>query len=144
MQEIDTLIVAAHVVPVMPRGTLVDHAVAIDAGHIIAVLPAAQAQSRFTARSTVHLQRHALIPGLVNLHCHVAMTLMRGFADDLPLQEWLSGHIWPAEARHVNDEFVHDGSLLGLAEMIRGGVTCVPERLRAGRAGLPRQGPRDA
>jgi 5-methylthioadenosine/S-adenosylhomocysteine deaminase len=50
---------------------------------------------------------------------------MRGFADDLPLQEWLSGHIWPAEAKHVSDEFVHDGSLLGMAEMIRAGVTCV-------------------
>jgi 5-methylthioadenosine/S-adenosylhomocysteine deaminase len=61
----------------------------------------------------------------VNLHCHVAMTLMRGFADDMPLQAWLGERIWPAEAKHVNDAFVHDGSLLGMAEMIRGGATCV-------------------
>ncbi len=125
MESIDTLIVAAHVVPVEPRGVLDDHAVAIDAGRIVAVLPAAQALQRFEPRDVVRLDRHVLIPGLVNLHCHAAMTLMRGIADDLPLMAWLQGHIWPAEARHVSDEFVHDGSLLAIAEMLRGGVTCV-------------------
>ena len=59
----------------------------------------------------MRLERHVLIPGLVNLHCHAAMTLMRGIADDLPLMTWLQEHIWPAEAKHVSDEFVHDGSL---------------------------------
>jgi 5-methylthioadenosine/S-adenosylhomocysteine deaminase len=61
----------------------------------------------------------------VNLHCHAAMTLMRGIADDVALMTWLGDHIWPAEAKHVSDEFVHDGSLLAAAEMLRGGVTCV-------------------
>ena len=125
MQQVDTLIRAAHVVPVVPRGALDAHAVAVDKGRIVAVIPQAEAEARFEARRTIELARHALVPGFVNLHCHVAMTLMRGFADDLPLQEWLSGHIWPAEAKHVNEAFVHDGSLLGMAEMIRGGVTCV-------------------
>ena len=125
MRTVDTLIIAAHVLPVCPRTTLADHAVAIESGRIVAVLPAAEAGARFHARRTVRLERHALIPGLVNLHCHVAMTLMRGLADDLPLMEWLSAHIWPAEAKHVSDAFVHDGSLLGMAEMLRGGVTCV-------------------
>lgn len=125
MQSIDTLILAAHVVPIVPRGALARHAVAIDAGRILAVLPEAEAEARFSPRATVRLERHALIPGLVNLHCHAAMTLLRGFADDLPLQEWLSGHIWPAEAKHVDDGFVHDGSLLAMAEMLRSGVTCL-------------------
>ena len=125
MQSIDLLIRAAHVVPVSPRGALADHAVAIDAGRIVAVLPAAEAQARYDARRRVHLDRHALIPGLVNLHCHAAMSLLRGIADDLPLMTWLQEHIWPAEGRHVSDEFVHDGSLLAMAEMLRGGVTCV-------------------
>jgi len=127
MQTVDTLVLAAHVIPVVPRGTLADHAVAIDAGRIVAVLPARDAEARYTARRTVRLPRHALIPGLVNLHCHCAMSLMRGLADDLPLAQWLGEHIWPAEARHVNDEFVHDGSLLAMAEMLRGGVTCVSD-----------------
>jgi len=125
MQTIDTLITAAQVVPVEPRGALADHAVAIDAGRIVALLPSAQARARFEAREVVVLERHALIPGLVNLHCHAAMTLMRGIADDVALMSWLKDHIWPAEAKHVSDEFVHDGSLLAAAEMLRGGATCV-------------------
>src|SRR5688572_7014254 len=125
MQTVDTLVHAAHVIPVEPAGILADHAVAIAAGRIVAVLPSAQARTRFAARSTVELARHVLIPGLVNLHCHSAMTLLRGLADDMPLMTWLSEHVWPAEGRHVNDEFVHDGSLLAMAEMLRGGVTCV-------------------
>src|ERR1700693_439164 len=125
MESIDTLIVAAHVVPVEPRGVLDDHAVAIDAGRGVAVLPSEQALRRFEPRDVVRLERHVLIPGLVNLHCHAAMTLVRGIADDVPLMTWLQEHIWPAEARHVSDAFVHDGSLIAMAEMLRGGVTCV-------------------
>ncbi|MEP7070078.1 MAG: TRZ/ATZ family hydrolase [Usitatibacter sp.] len=125
MQPIETLICAAHVVPVEPRGVLADHAVAIDGGRIVDILPTVQALARYQAREVVRLGRHALIPGLVNLHCHAAMTLMRGIADDVPLMTWLQQHIWPVEAKHVSDEFVHDGSLLAMAEMLRAGVTCV-------------------
>ena len=122
---VDTLICAAQVVPVEPRGVLNDHAVAVDGGRIVAILPTAQALARFEARELVRLDRHVLIPGLVNLHCHAAMSLMRGIADDVPLMTWLKEHVWPAEARHVSDEFVHDGSLIAMAEMLRGGSTCV-------------------
>jgi len=126
MQTIDTLLVASHVIPVSPSpAVLADHAVAIDAGRIVAVVPAAEALARFDAKKVVRLDNHALIPGLVNLHCHAAMTLMRGLADDQPLMKWLQDHIWPAEGKHVGDAFVHDGSLLAMAEMLRGGVTCV-------------------
>jgi 5-methylthioadenosine/S-adenosylhomocysteine deaminase len=124
-KRIDSLICAAHVVPVEPRGVLDDHAVAVDAGRIVAVLPTARALEEFEAREVVRLDTHALIPGLVNLHCHAAMTLMRGVGDDMPLMSWLSDHVWPIEAKHASDEFVHDGSLLAMAEMLRGGVTCV-------------------
>ena len=125
MQDVDKLICAAHVVPVSPRGVLNDHAVAITGGRIVEVLPASLALTRYQAREVVRLERHALIPGLVNLHCLAAMTLMRGLADDRPLMSWLQEHVWPAEAKHVSDEFVHDGSLLAMAEMLRAGVTCV-------------------
>jgi 5-methylthioadenosine/S-adenosylhomocysteine deaminase len=125
MESVDTLICAAHVVPVAPRGALADHAVAIRDGRIVALLPTASALQRFEARSVVRLDRHVLVPGFVNLHCHAAMTLLRGLADDRPLMSWLQDHIWPAEARHVSDAFVHDGSMLAMAEMIRGGITCV-------------------
>lgn len=128
MQTVDLLIDARWVIPVEPPGAvLADHSVAVTAGRIVAVLPQAKAGERFQAREHLHLDRHALIPGLVNLHTHASMTLMRGLADDLPLMTWLKDHIWPAEASHVSHDFVYDGTLLACAEMLRGGVTCFNE-----------------
>src|SRR3977135_4170274 len=128
MQPIDLLISARWVIPVEPAGAVLnDHSVAVSEGRIVAVLPSAAAGERFEAREPLRLDRHALIPGLVNLHTHAAMTLLRGLADDLPLMAWLKDHIWPAESRHVSPEFVYDGTLLACAEMLRGGVTCFNE-----------------
>jgi len=125
MQTIDTLISARWIVTVEPAGqTLEDHAIAIREGRIVEVLPHAAAREKYSAGEHIDLPQHALIPGLINLHTHAAMTLMRGLADDLPLMTWLSGHIWPAESKHVSEEFVFDGSLLACAEMLRAGVTC--------------------
>ena len=126
MKPIDTLVSAAHVVPVEPAGAILeDHAVAIANGRILDVLPRAEAETRYTATHRVRLENHVLMPGLVNLHCHAAMTLMRGLADDVPLMTWLQEHVWPAEGRHVSDEFAHDGCLIAMAEMLRGGITTV-------------------
>jgi 5-methylthioadenosine/S-adenosylhomocysteine deaminase len=128
MEDVDSLISARWVVPVEPAGAaLVDHSVAVRGGRIVAVLPSGEAEKRYSAASTLRLEEHVLIPGLVNLHTHAAMTLMRGLADDLPLMTWLKDHVWPAEAKHVSREFVHDGTLLACAEMLRGGVTCFNE-----------------
>jgi 5-methylthioadenosine/S-adenosylhomocysteine deaminase len=125
MQAVDLLISARWVIPVEPAGAVLDdHCVAVAEGRIVAVLPQAQTAERFQAREHLRLDKHALIPGLVNLHTHAAMTLMRGLADDLPLMAWLQDHIWPAETKHVSPEFVYDGTLLACAEMLRGGVTC--------------------
>ncbi|MFN0302829.1 MAG: TRZ/ATZ family hydrolase [Burkholderiales bacterium] len=122
---IDTLIEARWVVPVAPRGVIHEnHAVAVDAGRIVALLPISAARERFAARETVTLEHSVLIPGLVNAHTHAGMTLMRGIADDVPLMRWLQEHIWPAEARHVSPDFVYDGTLVAAAEMLRGGITC--------------------
>lgn len=124
-EKADLLISARWVVPIEPRGVVLDHhSVAARDGRILAVLPTAGAELRFDAGREVVLDRHVLMPGLVNLHTHAAMALMRGLADDLPLMTWLNDHIWPAEAAHVSPEFVHDGTLLACAEMLMGGVTC--------------------
>ena len=126
MESVDLLIDARWVVPVEPAGTVLDHhSVAVQAGKIHTVLPSIEAAQRFDARERVTLDTHALIPGLVNVHTHAAMTLMRGLADDLPLMTWLTEHIWPAEAKHVSHAFVRDGTLLACAEMLQGGVTCM-------------------
>lgn len=92
---------------------------------ITAMLPADVARRDFPDAQAVHLPEHVLMPGLVNAHTHAAMTLLRGLADDLPLMRWLQEHIWPAEAKHVSREFVHDGTLLAAAEMLRSGITCM-------------------
>ncbi len=126
MESVDLLIDARWVVPVEPAGTVLEHhSIAVQAGKIHAVLPSSEAALRFDARECVKLDSHALIPGLVNVHTHAAMTLMRGLADDLPLMTWLTEHIWPAEAKHVSHAFVRDGTLLACAEMLQGGVTCM-------------------
>jgi 5-methylthioadenosine/S-adenosylhomocysteine deaminase len=91
---------------------------------VVALLPSDQASKAYAAAARVDLPFHVLVPGLINLHTHAAMTLMRGLADDLPLMEWLNQHIWPAEGKHVSPEFVYDGTLLACAEMLCGGVTC--------------------
>jgi 5-methylthioadenosine/S-adenosylhomocysteine deaminase len=128
MENVDSLISARWVVPVEPAGeVLPDHCVAVRAGRIIAVLPSGEAEGRYSAPSKLRLDEHVLLPGLVNLHTHAAMTLMRGLADDLPLMTWLRDHVWPAEAKHVSHAFVHDGTLLACAEMLRGGITCFNE-----------------
>lgn len=125
MEPIDLLIDARWVIPVNPaKRVLEDHSVAVRDGRIVAVLPRTEAHAAYLAAEQLSLPRHALIPGLVNLHTHAAMALMRGFADDLPLTQWLRDRVWPAEARHVSPQFVYDGSLLACAEMLRGGITC--------------------
>ncbi|WP_266169649.1 TRZ/ATZ family hydrolase [Dyella subtropica] len=126
--DIDLLIEARWVVPVEPHGVVLDHhAVAVDKGAIVALMPTAQARAMYAPRERVELGEHVLIPGLINSHTHNPMTLLRGLADDLPLMVWLQQHIWPAEAKVIGPEFVRDGVELAVAEMLRGGTTCANE-----------------
>ena len=141
LRDIDLLIEASWVLPIEPAGALLEnHAVAVDAGRIVDVLPSSDADNRFRAKSRKILDGQMLIPGLVNLHTHAAMSLFRGLADDLHLMDWLSKHIWPAEGRHVSEQFIHDGTLLACAEMLRSGITCFNDMYffpgQAGRAAL--------
>lgn len=127
-QVVDLSIEARWVVPIEPHGTVLeDHAVVVDGDRIVALLPIAQARQAYAPRERVTLTEHALIPGLVNVHTHNPMTLLRGLADDLPLMVWLQQHIWPAEAKVIGPEFVRDGVELAVAEMLRGGTTCANE-----------------
>ncbi|MEO8628238.1 MAG: TRZ/ATZ family hydrolase [Betaproteobacteria bacterium] len=124
-QAVDQIISARWIVPVDPANQVLEcHCVVVRDGLIVDVLPIDRAREQYSANEFVDLSSHALIPGLINLHTHAAMTLMRGLADDLPLMRWLNEHIWPAEAKHVSGEFVYDGTLIACAEMIQGGITC--------------------
>ncbi len=125
MTAADSMLHCRWIAPVEPADTVLQHhSVVVHEGRIIDILPDDRAREKYTARVEHELDRHLLIPGLVNAHTHAAMTLLRGLADDLPLHEWLDEHIWPAESRWVNEEFVHDGTQLAMAEMLRSGTTC--------------------
>ncbi|MBI3172057.1 MAG: TRZ/ATZ family hydrolase, partial [Hydrocarboniphaga effusa] len=125
MQNADLIVVPRWIVPVEPAGVVLEeHALVVSGGRIADLLPAAFARQAYRAKETIELPHHALMPGLVNIHTHAAMSLLRGIADDLPLMEWLQGHIWPAEGAHMSREFCVDGLRLACAEFIRGGITC--------------------
>jgi 5-methylthioadenosine/S-adenosylhomocysteine deaminase len=123
-QSVDLIIDARYIVPVEPAGTLVDHALVVDDGRIVALTPSVSIERDYVPQTRVALPTHVLIPGLVNAHTHAAMVLLRGIADDVPLKRWLEDHIWPREGRHVSPEFVADGTLHAAAEMLKGGITC--------------------
>ena len=103
---------------------LQDHSVIIKEDLIADIRPRQTALQTYPNSESIELPQQALMPGLVNAHTHLAMNLLRGFADDLPLMTWLNDHIWPAESAHIDYRFVEDGSRLAVAELLQGGVTC--------------------
>jgi len=105
------------------RRVIENGAVAVKGGRVVAVGSLAEIDRQYAAREVVSAGGKVVIPGLINGHTHVPMTLFRGLADDLDLQEWLTKYIFPAEAKNVTEDFVRVGARLGLAEMIRSGTT---------------------
>ena len=111
-------------VPVVPRRSpLENYSVVVQGGKISDMLPAPQADQKYQGLPKYELKEHLLIPGLINMHGHAAMSLLRGYADDLPLMQWLNDEIWPAEARWVEEDFVREGTQLAIAEMLLSGTT---------------------
>lgn len=100
-------------------------AVAVKGDAIVAVGEAAELGQRYRAAQVVDCAGHVIMPGLINCHTHLPMTLLRGLADDLRLDVWLYGYMLPAEQKFVSPEFVRLGAQLAAAEAIRSGVTCV-------------------
>ncbi len=115
---------ASWVIPVEPEGTVLkDHTVVVEQDRILEVLPSRQLSERYPDIDVQDMPGHVLLPGLINMHAHSAMALMRGLADDLQLSVWLNDHIWPAEQRWMGSEYVHDGTQLAILEYLRGGIT---------------------
>jgi 5-methylthioadenosine/S-adenosylhomocysteine deaminase len=129
MQRCDTLIEAGWCIPVEPHEVVLpNHAVVINDGRIIDLLPTADATARYEPGVLVQRPDHILIPGLINAHTHAAMSLLRGFADDMPLEPWLNEAIWPLENKFVSAEMVRDGTRLAIAEMLQSGCTCFSDQ----------------
>ena len=124
MEEADLILKGGIVVTMNAAGDVFDPgAVVVQGGRIVAVGPA-EVAAQYTARETVDCAGQAVIPGLVNAHTHLPMTLLRGLADDRRLDVWLLGYMMPVEREFVNPDFVRLGTLLACAEMIRSGITC--------------------
>lgn len=120
-EPVDLLIRGGAVVTMDAAGTLYEEGwVALRDGRIVALGPGAP---NLPAREVLDAGGQAVLPGLVNAHTHVPMTLFRGIADDKELDDWLHNYIFPAEARNVTADFVTAGSRVAMAEMIRGGTT---------------------
>lgn len=128
MNQVDAILYCRWVIPVVPHNVAYgNHAIILNKGKIVAVIPQDQVSDSYAANHIRHLDDHAVLPGFVNAHTHSPMVLFKGSADDLPLMKWLNEHIWPAETKWLNGEFIQDGTELALAEMIKNGTTCFNE-----------------
>lgn len=123
-QTVDTLFINAIVLTMDHKLNQYDPgAVAVRGDSIIAVGPEAEIKKEYSANETIDCKGRVLMPGLINAHTHVPMTLMRGLADDLRLDVWLMGYMLPVEREFVSPEFVRLGTQLACAEQIRSGIT---------------------
>src|ERR1700692_3371366 len=100
-----------------------DGAVVVTGDSIVTVGPRSEIESRYESRERIGAKNALVLPGFINGHTHVPMTLFRGLHDDVTLNEWLHKYIFPAEAKNVTEEFVRWGTRLAAAEQIRGGIT---------------------
>ena len=123
--NVDLTIKSKWIAPVDGKAALLrDHSIVIDDKRIIALGPQEELKDKYSSLTEIELNDHILIPGLINAHGHAPMTLLRGIADDLALEEWLSNKIWPLEQRFISEQFAADGAELAIAEMILSGTTC--------------------
>jgi 5-methylthioadenosine/S-adenosylhomocysteine deaminase len=126
VEEVDLIVRGGTLLTVAPGGTPVaDGAVAVRGAEIVAVGPSAEVLARMAAPRQLDAGGGLILPGFVNTHTHLAMVLLRGLADDLPLVEWLEQHIWPAERAVMSAATVALGSRLAAAECLKAGVTTV-------------------
>lgn len=125
MEKIDLLIHARHIITCEDNNKILEnHSLAVKNGKIIAILPTTEAKEKYQAGHEENYSTHAVLPGFINSHTHIAMNVLRSYADDLELMNWLQNYIWPAEGKWVSAEMVKDGSLIAMGEMIRCGTTC--------------------
>ncbi len=123
-----TIVDAKWIAPAVPEGLVLEgHSLVIEDDLIKDLLPSSDARARYPEGQTVSLPDHLLTPGFVNVHGHAAMTLLRGYADDRELMDWLNNHIWPVEGQLADADFVYDGTSLAVAEMISSGTTCAAD-----------------
>lgn len=124
MSENKLILSPKWLVPVVPQGLVLEHhSLVVEGEKILDICPTENAFLNHPNTEQLELKHHVLTAGFVNVHGHAAMTLLRGYADDKALMDWLNNYIWPAENKFVTSDFVYDGTSLAIAEMIRSGTT---------------------
>ncbi|MBC7812422.1 MAG: amidohydrolase [Burkholderiales bacterium] len=124
MERVDTILTGGVIVTMNERfDVFPDGALAIRGAHIAAVGESAEIAARYEADTVVNCRGNYVLPGLINAHTHVPMTLLRGLADDKRLDVWLIGYCMPTEREFVSPEFCRLGTSVACAEMIRSGIT---------------------
>lgn len=126
MQEVTQIVHAGYLI-VDEQQVLLNHALIIEQGKILAIVPNQEVTKNYTSACVEHFPHSVILPGFINAHTHIGMNFFRGLADDLDLGTWLNQHIWPAERAWLSEEFVYDASLVAAAEMIRSGTTTCNE-----------------
>lgn len=123
--EVDAILHPRWLLPMTgPEQVLEHHSLVIHHNHILDIASTGDIKKRYWSRQEIVLDSHAVMPGLINAHGHAPMSLLRGYADDLPLHPWLEQKIWPAEAHWLSEAYVADGARLAIAEMLLSGTTC--------------------
>ena len=123
-QTADVIVTGGTIVTMNPSRAIIDDgAIAVAGDTIVAVGPRTQVEAAYAGRQTIDAKGKLVVPGWINGHTHVPMTLFRGLHDDVTLDDWLRKYIFPAEAKNVNEDFVRWGTRLAMAEQIRAGIT---------------------
>ena len=126
VMQVQWILSARYVIPIVPDGALENHSLIINEGKIVDLLPTSQVSGKYTAEEENHLdlKDHVLLPGLINMHTHSAMTLARCIVDGVDLHTWLEEYIWPIERAFVSTDFCRVGVEKACVEMLRSGTTC--------------------
>jgi 5-methylthioadenosine/S-adenosylhomocysteine deaminase len=124
MEVVDYIVHGDYLIPVDEKHNVIEGgAVAVKHNRIVEVGPYLELSKKYKADVLIGGDKKVVLPGLINTHTHAAMVLMRGMADDLPLMQWLEGHIWPVESEWLSPEFIEDAVRLACLEMLKAGVT---------------------
>ena len=123
--KVDTIINPKWILPIKPENRVIENSsIVINNSIILDIDDTDPINNKYVSKNLYNLNDHCIMPGLINNHTHLSMSLFKGIADDLNLDEWLKSQIWPLETKYVDKEFVELGSKLAIIELIKSGITC--------------------
>lgn len=124
-KQVDLILHGRYVLPMTPDCPILEnHSVVINDKKIVEVIDSSKVYEKYIPRTAKYYSHNVLLPGFINCHTHLPMNIFKGYGDDMPLCDWLNNKIWPAEGKFIDPEFLADGMRMGIAELIKSGITC--------------------